>query len=253
MLCFCMALLFFSCDQTVSNQNRHELDQIVIKNRDTTLTEKENYYLENTKVYFGEPLTFDNTSTIFLPILVGEKYVDKELPYHQYLNIAVIDKEGNIEKLLFEESVLIDKITYFNTNKTINEDGEDEYRSSSKLENNQKLKGTEWESYLFLEVYHYNKRKKGYKKLYVYDMINKQLHLISPMNSFVEKWNLLPKQNKICISFKIDSNSDGKFDEKDDENITLIHPKDSSSLEIFDVNQLKKMKLNLAKSNGSIK
>ena len=157
-----MALLFFNCDQTVSNKNREELDQIVIKNRDTTLTEKENYYLENTKVYFGEPLTFDNTSTIFLPILVGEKYINKELPYHQYLNIAVIDKEGNIEKLFFEESVLIDKITYFNNNKTINEEDDNEYRSSSKLENNQKLKGTEWENYLFLEVYHYNKRKSRY-------------------------------------------------------------------------------------------
>lgn|GEM_PF-4587323 len=92
------------------------------------------------------------------------------------MNIAVIDKEGNIEKLFFEESVLIDKITYFNNNKTINEEDDNEYRSSSKLENNQKLKGTEWENYLFLEVYHYNKRKKRYKKLYVYDMINKQLN-----------------------------------------------------------------------------
>jgi hypothetical protein len=247
-----MAFLFFSCDQTVKNQNRKELDQIVIKNRDTTLTEKENYYLQNTKVYFGEPLTFDNTNKIFMPILVGEKYVDKELPYHQYLNIAVIGEKGINEKLLFSESVLIDKITHFATNKTITEDVNYEYSSKSKLDNYQKIKGTEWENYLFLEVYHYIKRKKGYKKLYVYDMINEQLHLISPMNSYVQKWNLLPKQNKISISFKIDSNSDGKFDEKDDENITLIHPKDSLSLEIFDVNHLKKMKLNLAKSNGSI-
>jgi len=253
MLCFCIALLLLSCEQTTSNQNRKELDQLVIQNRDSTLTEKENYYLENTKVFFDTPLSFSNTSKVLVPILVGEKYVDKELPNRQYLNVAVIEKDGKMYKLLFDESVLIDNIIHFTKNNVINEEDGYEYDSELRTKNIQKLKGTEWENYLFLEVYHYKNRKKDYKKLYAFDVLNEQLYLISPKNSDVQNWGILPNQSKIYIRFLIDSNSDEKFDKKDDENIAFIHPKDTIAIEIFDVNQLKKMKLNLARFNGSVK
>ena len=231
-----------------NNQNKRNLNkkerliEAYKNNSDSTLSESNKYYIENTKIEFGQPISFKSTKNIAIPIILEQKYVDKGMPYNSYFNIAIIDTSNSVKKMLFEYSVIIDNILTFE--KQTDYDGEYYY------EDDERIFSKEYNSLIFFDLWKYNNRKKDYKRFCVYDLENDKLKQLSPDSCNVTSWNIFDNQSKILIHFQFDSDKNGKFDNNDDENMILVNPrKDINSKELFDLQKLKKIKLQVADEN----
>ncbi|MCD4794881.1 MAG: hypothetical protein K8R54_16725 [Bacteroidales bacterium] len=234
----------FSCNNQENKNlnNREELIEAVNENTDPSLTESSKYYLENTKIEFDDPIAFKSTKNIAILVILEQKYIDKGIPNNSYFNIAIIDTSYTVVKLLFEESVIIDNV--FTLEKQL------EFDDYYYLEEDQKKYSKEYNSLIFFDLWHYKNRKKDYKRFFVYDLKNDNLKQLSPDNCNVISYNIFDNESKILIHYNFDSNKNGKFDEKDDENMVLLNPfKDIITKELFDLDRLKKIKLNVATEN----
>ncbi len=236
--------IFYGCkDKKDQNlKNREGLNEAYKNNSDSTLSESSKYYYENTKIEFGQPIAFKSTNNIAIPIILEQKYVDKGMPKHSYFNIAIVNTSNVVTKLLFEHSVIIDNVLTFERQT----DFDDVYY----YDDDQRTFSKEYNSLIFFELWKYENRKKDNKRLFVYDLENDKLNQLSPEHCNVTNWNIFDNQSKILIHYQFDSNNNGVFDERDDENMVMVNLKDTiKSKELFDLEKLKKIKLKVAKKN----
>lgn len=238
-------LSLLACQNQSDNRlnDKHGLDKAVLVNPDSSLTESGKFYYENTKIQFGKPISFESTENIAIPIILEQKYVDKGMPKHSYFNIAVIDTSNQVQKLLFKETVVIDNIQTFENQNNYNEiyDYDEDYRRDF---------SDDYNALIFFDLWKYKERKRGYKRFYVYNLEKDELRQLSLENTNVTDWHLFNNQSKILIKYQFDSDNNGFFDKKDDENMILVNPNDPIQYdELFDLEVLKKIKIQVAKEN----
>lgn len=237
-LCF---LIFLGCNQG----DREGLDRAVANNTDSTLSKETKYYLENTKIEFGSPITFDSIDNILIPIIFDQKYTDKRMPKQSFFNIALIDSTDRVKKLLFEESVVIEGIktlTYTSSGKF--------YEAREYVEKNISNFAYVDNYLLLLNVWKYKDRKKDYRRLFVYDVKNDRLQQLSPEDGNVTDFHIFDKQSKILITYQFDSDKNDIFNEKDDENMVIVDPKSKPVHQpLFDLDKLKEIKMQVAEEN----
>ena len=240
-LCFAFIL---GCQNQSNNRlnDRKGLNEAVLNNPDSSLNESGRYYYENTKIQFGEPISFNSTANIAIPIILEQKYVDKGMPKHSYFNIAIIDKDNQVKKLLFQSSVVIDNILTFERQNDFDDiyNYYEDYQDFSE----------DYNSLIFFDLWKFKDRKKDYKRLFVYNLKTDELRQLSPENSNVTGWNIFNNQSRMLIHYQFDSDKNGIFDKKDDENMLFVNPNDSTEYdELFDLEVLKKIKTQVAKEN----
>lgn len=257
---FFILLFFANCNNPVTiNQQRKELEEAVKKNGDTTLSEDARYYFENLKVEFSTPISFSTAENIAIPILLKESYVDKGVSDYSYYNIAIVDKSNQVKRFLFDNSVIIQKVKIFQE-KTIRDginsregdydDGyyEEETRQNEKIE--KQWTEEHFENLIFFTAAVYQNRSAGNQRLYVYDLKNDILRPLSPENAHVKNWNYFKGKDEIIIYFQYDDNNDKVYNLKDDENLLLVNPFTGEINEpLFDMLQLKKLKIKVAEEN----
>lgn len=223
--------------------NREGLNQAFSLNEDTSLTESGKYFFENTKIEFGNPISFNSTQNIAIPIILEQKYVDKGIPRRSYFNIAIVDTSNTIKKMLFEESVIIDNLLTLEKQtdfQNLYNYDDEEFRVYSERYN----------SLIFFDLWMYKNRKRDYNRFFVYNLEKDELHQLSPDNCNVTGWNIFDNQSKIMIQYQFDSDQNGKFEKTDDENMIIIDPNSpQKSTGLFDLEKLKKIKLQVAKDN----
>lgn len=235
-------LFLFSCSSQEQNESegRKKLKERVASNSDS-LDERTKYFLENTKVSFSIPIVLESAEHIAVPIKLEEIYVEKEMPQYSYFNIAVLDKEFAFKKYLFEKSVVIRSIVTIEDRVLDEEEYYDDYESK---------KSNEFNSLLFFDLWEFKERKEDYRRLFVYDLKNDSLLQLSLPETHVINWSVVKGKNAVYIHYLRDSNNDGKFDEKDDANMIFVSLSGNSpGQQIFNINELKKLKLKVASEN----
>lgn len=234
----------FSCkyEQNKQLNDKKALIDAVGDNKDSSLSKQSKYYLENTKIEFDDPIAFKSTRNIAVPVILEQKYVDKLMPNNSYFNIAIIDTSNTVVKLLFEESVIIDNVF------TLEE--KFEFTGTYYEEEDKKKYSEDYNSLIFFDLWYYKNRNRDYKRFCVYDLKNDVLNQLSPDNCNVISYNIFENEPKIFIHYNFDSNKNGKFDKTDDENMVLVNPLIGlQSPGLFDLEKLKKIKLNVAVEN----
>lgn len=240
---FTIALVLFSCNTEVQedSEERKKLKERVAGNKDS-LDERTKYYLENTKVDFGNPIVLKSSKNIAVPVQLEEIYVEKEMPEYTYFNIVILDEHFKFNKYLFDKSVVIGFVKTVEEN-VFNTDGyyEGDYK---------KIEQPEYNSLLIFDLWEFKKRKKDYRRIYVYDLNLDSLRQVSLPGTNVLEWHTIPGKKAIYLKYQNDTNKDGVFDEKDDSNIIFVDLNDvSNATETFDLNELKKLKIKVAIDN----
>lgn len=238
-----IAMSLFSCtsNEQKDSEGRRNLKQRVAGNSDS-LDERTKYFLENTKVDFGTPIVLKSSKNIAVPVQLEEIYVEKEMPKYTYFNIAILDEEFKFKKYLFDKSVVIGSIETEEENVF---DQDNYYEGDYK-----KPEMPEYNSLLIFDLWEFEKRKKDYRRIYVYDLNLDSLRQISIPNTHVLEWKTIPGKKAIYLKYQNDTNKDGVFDDKDDSNIVFVDLHDNSAAsEIFDLLELKKLKLKVAIKN----
>lgn len=243
LLAITITMSLFSCtsNEKEGTEGRRNLEQRVAANSDS-LDERTKYYLENTKVDFGNPIVLKSSKNVAVPVQLEEIYVEKEMPEYTYFNIAILNEEFKFKKYLFDKSVVIGSIETEEDNVF---DGESYYEEDSK-----RTEMTEYNSLLIFDLWEFKKRKKDYRRIYVYDLNLDSLRQVSIPNTHVLEWKTIPGKKAIYLRYQSDTNKDGTFDDKDDSNIVFVDLNSTSDpSEIFDLMELKKLKIKVAIEN----
>ncbi len=243
-----LLIALVSCTEGTTDKDRDELDKLVDQNSDTNLTTGVKYFLENTKVSFDNVIALPSTRKYAVPIILEEIFVDKMEVDYSYYNIAILDSSGGFEKFLFNESVMIEDIRVFEeqVDPMFYDSYESEYADTETKHYPEKYDGL-----IFFLAKRYEKRKSGFNQLFVYDLIRDSLTVLSPPNYDVFKWGPFIDRSSVFIDMYFDSNKNGKYDEDDDRNILITNPRQPNSLTpIFNLDELKELKLKVANENG---
>lgn len=255
---FTALVVFTNCNNPITiNNERKSLEEAVKKNGDTTLSEDARYYFENLKVEFATPISFSTAENIAIPILLKQSYVDKGVSDYSYYNIAIVDERNQVKKLLFDNSVVIKNMKSFQEKTIRNIDSEngrnyDDYgegtNQDEKVEKN--WAAEHFTNLIFFQAAIYKNRKEQNSRLYVYDLKNDVLRPLSPEKANVNSWDYFKGKDEIMIYFQFDDNDDKTYNSKDDENLLLVNPFTGEINEpLFDMLQLKKLKMNVAEEN----
>jgi len=244
------SLLFFLCScyekpEEKPDKSRQELEDAVNKNKDS-IDRNTKYYIENTRISFGTPICLKSTENMAIPIILDEIYMDKEMNQYSYFNIAVVDSTNYMKKLLFDESVVIEDIKVFEDRK---EYVYNEY-SEEYSDGDERQYSGHYNSQVFFYIYKFKNRKTDYRRLFVYNLKTDKLTQLSPEKGNVQSWKAFNNHSKVLIYYKFDGNKDGKYDEKDDENLIMVDPNDfKKTAPLFDLVKLKDIKYKVAREN----
>jgi len=245
---FFVICIFFSFDISFETKSKVNPDKVnpdhvalfgaFVNNPDTTIEDSIKIKLENTKVEFDEPICLPSSDNIAIPVLFNRKHVDKGEFYLSFFNIAIIDKNNKLKRMLFDTPVIIENITTFE--KRCYEDF-DYFNDDENVEYSK-----DYNSLIFFELFQYSNKKKDYRRLFVYNLENDILTQLSPDKCNLVAWHIMEDKPKIVIRVQLDSDNNNVFDKKDDHNIVVVNPNENKTPNpLFDLESLKLIKLKL--------
>lgn len=230
-------IIIFSCNEEkiIKEKKNKDIHEIVSENKDTSLTVKDKYLVENLRINYEDHIENENSNFLIIPIILEEKYYDKGIPDYDYSNLLFYNPYTNETNLLINDS--IDIISGFNIyqkpNKIKTDDYDyDYYHSTVRYAN----KGEFAKKYVFIEIIpwktkkelktlmgngkSYETMKKAYsascqKNLYLTDLNGKNLIQVTPAKTRIINWKIVKKSHFIIAELLEDSNNDNKFDSKD--------------------------------------
>jgi hypothetical protein len=230
---------------------RKQLAEAVATNPDSSLDLKEKARLENLRIEIGEAISFPCTKNIAIPLLLEENFIDKEL-YQSFFNIAILRPGEELADLLFDESVFVENIeTYgaqtegMSTWSNFQTYGIEHFKEEA--ENYEWKWPAEFEGLIFFELYRFKGKERDYKRLLCYDLKNDALRQLSPENAHVVNHRFFKGSSQVLITSRLDSDHNGKFENLDDQNISLVdfrRPEVPSSL-LLPLDSLRKFKLGI--------
>lgn len=240
-----MPLLLVACDTEEVKQTPVEdnLDELVNRNDDTTLTIQEKYETENLRIEFEYPIVFASTENIAIPIIYDETSRDKMSFDRTYFNIAVIVPNSKDPVMVFNDPVNIIKVGNVEP-KTFNHTNN--YQSNLF----QYSEESPYRSMLFIEVENTIGKSSKRKSLFIYNLRTLKLDTVTPEDLHLNEWHVLNNKGEIYMKMQTDSNEDGEINEQDDENIFIynVSQPDQKIRPIFNLEILKKMKQEVVKS-----
>jgi hypothetical protein len=246
LLIICLPLLI-ACKrepgQGAVTENR-EQNKSVAGNQDSTLTIEERIKKENIRIEFDRPIAFASTNNIAIPLIFGQKYLDKGLVENEYYNILVLTPEKPEGELVFEKSSLIRKIVTLETRAEIDV-GNDYYDSE------EKVYSKEFNSLLFIEKVSPDSVNGGEVLLYVYDLQQMKLFQLSPDHYDLVSWYPVDGKSTVIVSCMTDNYRDGHYDWRDDVKIFMTDIKSGViSEKKFDEDKLKRMQYGVKRNSS---
>jgi hypothetical protein len=230
------------------------LDEMALRNTDSSLTTQEKYEYENLQIQFDNPINFASTKNVALPIIYEEIERDKMDYDRIHFNIAVLTDTSSIPFMIFSNPVEITSIETVERQlaKAETYDYDNDYYYDEDDDNTGVSKKTThpaFNSLLFIKVKTACSKDYSCTILYLYDLQNLKLYQLNEDGTDFISWESINNEAKIMVKYHLDNNHDNKLDDKDDHNIQIydlnthtLHPS------IFDIETLRKMKLSLVKS-----
>ncbi len=244
-LAIILLLIFVACNSVPPVQTPVEdnLDELVDRNEDTALTVQEKYETENLKIEFENPIVFASTENIAIPIIYDETERDKMDYVRTYFNVAIITKNSENPQMAFPEPVNISEITTVE-NRIMG--FADDYENYSL----QDSENSPYASLIFMDVQEPYGKNSNRTRLFIYNLQSLALTEVSSKGYHVSSWRILNELGQLFLTIQKDSNQDGEIDDKDDSNISIytIGQSQTQMEPIFDLERLKKMKLEVVKS-----
>lgn len=250
-------LVLIACNnQNKTTSDSDKLDEMVERNTDTSLSEKEKYEYENLQIQFDKPIHFASTKNVALPLIYEEIERDKLDYEFVHFNIAVLTDTSTKPMLIFETPVEI--ITIETVERSITNDlkifnySDDYYQYDDDENNNQhssQVAHPAFNSLLFIQVKKPTNNSYTCTTLYLYDLQNLHLYQLTEDGTDFISWKSIHNDSKIMITYHIDNNHDNELNDKDDENMCIYDLKTHAlSAPVFDLEKLREMKLNLVES-----
>ncbi|MBK7128406.1 MAG: hypothetical protein IPM74_00290 [Crocinitomicaceae bacterium] len=255
-ICTLLAFVLLACNnQNKTTSGSDNLDEMVERNTDTSLSEKEKYEYENLQIQFDKPIHFASTKNVALPLIYEEIERDKLDYEFVHFNIAVLTDTSTKPMLIFESPVEI--ITIETVERSITNDLEtfnysDDYyyeNDEDDVQQNSSIVHPAFNSLLFIQVKKPTNNNYTCTTLYLYDLKILQLYQLTEDGTDFISWKSIHNDSKIIITYHIDNNHDNELNDKDDQNMCIYDLKTHAlSAPIFDIEMLREMKLNLVKS-----
>jgi hypothetical protein len=250
--------LFTACNSgTVLQQPKEDnLDEMASRNTDSDLSTQEKYEYENLQIQFDDPINFASTKNVAIPIIYEEIERDKMDYDRIHFNIAILTDTTSEPFLIFPNPVEITSIETVErqiTYKVETHDFDSDYYYDDEDDNNEgpqeEYTHPAFNSLLFIKVKTPCSNEYSCTILYLYDLKNLKLYQLNEDGTDFISWESINNEAKIMVKYHVDNNHDNQLDDKDDQNMQLYDLKTHTlSPSVFDIEMLRKMKLNLVKS-----
>jgi hypothetical protein len=225
--------LFLSCSKQQPappiDSNKKALAEATIANDDSTLNLKDKAQFENIQIKASEPIAMASSNNVAVPILLEERYEDKGFPDHSFVNISIVLENESKAKLLFHQTMVIKHIQVFEpqVESVVTRDNFYPPDESDSIYN--RTWPREFEGLIFFEACRFQNKKCDYQRLYCYDLKNDRLRQLSPENADVMEYRFFKGTSRVLITYSLDNNQDGVFGELEDQNISLVDFRSTTS------------------------